>query len=62
MKTAAPSCTVLAALAGFVTAGDFGDGTAKNGAASNEGRIYAHAIVLTYELSDRASSSVERDA
>jgi hypothetical protein len=42
-----------------VTAGDFGDGTAKNGASSNAGQIYAHAIVLTYQFSDRAEYVLE---
>ncbi len=42
-----------------VTAGDFGDGTAKNGMESNAGRIYAHAIVFTYEISERADYVLE---
>jgi hypothetical protein len=42
-----------------VTVGDFGDGTAKNGAAGNAGRIYAHAIVFTCEFSDRGSYVLE---
>ncbi|MCG8587091.1 MAG: porin, partial [Pirellulales bacterium] len=29
-----------------MSAGDFGDGTAKNGASSNEGDIYSHSIVF----------------
>lgn len=42
-----------------VSAGDFGDGTAKNGAASNAGRLYAHAIVCTYESSDTGTYVLE---
>lgn len=42
-----------------VTAGDFGDGTAKNGAPGNEGRIYAHAIVLTHTVNERMDWIVE---
>ncbi|MCP4191124.1 MAG: outer membrane beta-barrel protein [Pirellulaceae bacterium] len=42
-----------------VTIGDFGDGTAKNGAKSNAGQIYAHAIVFTCEISERASYVLE---
>lgn len=41
------------------TAGDFGDGTAKNNVQSNAGQIYAHAIVLTYDFSDRAEYVLE---
>ena len=33
-----------------LTAGDFGDGTAKNGAESNAGQIYAHAIVFKHKF------------
>ncbi len=39
----------------YVSAGDFGDGTAKNGADSNAGRLYAHSITLSYELSERTT-------
>ena len=42
-----------------VTAGDFGDGTAKKGAESNAGNIYAHAIVLTHKLNDRVDWVIE---
>lgn len=34
------------------TCGYFGDGTAKNGAKSNQGNLYSHAIVLTHEFTD----------
>lgn len=42
-----------------MTAGDFGDGTVKNEVLSNEGRIYAHAIVLTYAVNERTDLVVE---
>ncbi|MEM1070795.1 MAG: outer membrane beta-barrel protein [Planctomycetota bacterium] len=42
-----------------VTAGDFGDGTAKNGVRSNNGDLYAHAIVLTHRFSDRFDWAIE---
>jgi hypothetical protein len=41
------------------TAGDFGDGTAKNGAQSNGGRIYAHAMVLSHENADHVGYVLE---
>ncbi len=53
------SWTDTASLTYHVTAGDFGDGTAKNGAMSNAGQIYSHAIVLTYEFSERGSYVLE---
>ena len=42
-----------------VTAGEFGDGTAKNGAQSNAGQLYAHAIVFTYEFAGRTTYVLE---
>ena len=42
-----------------LTAGDFGDGTAKNGAESNAGRLYAHVIVCTYEFFDHGTYVLE---
>ena len=53
------TCTDDVSLTYHVTAGDFGDGTAKNGAQSNAGQIYAHAIVFTYEFSDRWGYTLE---
>ena len=38
-----------------VTAGDFGDGTAKNGFQSNGGRLDAHALVFAYDFCDRGA-------
>ena len=43
----------------FNTIGDFGDGTAKNGASSNAGNIYAHSLVLEHQLSDRTTYVIE---
>ena len=42
-----------------VTAGNFGDGTAKNGAESNAGRLYAHALIYTHKVADRAAYVLE---
>ena len=42
-----------------VTAGDFGYGTARNGAQGDAGQLYAHAVVLTYEFTDRARYVLE---
>jgi len=47
------------ALTYHTTAGDFGDGTAKSGARSNEGSLYAHAIVLTCDLTHRTTYALE---
>jgi len=37
------------------SAGDFGDGTAKNGAESNQGDLYSHAIVLTVACTEKTT-------
>ena len=42
-----------------VTAGDFGDGTAKGGAKSNAGSIYEHSIVLETRLSAKWEYAIE---
>ncbi|MCG8587440.1 MAG: porin, partial [Pirellulales bacterium] len=42
-----------------MSAGDFGDGTAKNGASSNGGDIYSHSIILQSELSQSTTLVVE---
>ena len=42
-----------------VTAGDFGDGTAKNGAQSSDGQLYAHAIVFTFDASGHSTYVLE---
>ena len=53
------NATDATSLTYHVTAGDFGDGTAKNGDKSNTGDLYAHAIVLTYRVNDRFDWAVE---
>lgn len=53
------SATDTTSLTYHVTVGDFGDGTAKNGAESNAGDIYAHAVVLTHRVSDRVDWAIE---
>ncbi len=53
------NATNATSLTYHVTAGDFGDGTAKNGAQSNAGDIYAHAIVLTHAVNDRVDWAIE---
>lgn len=44
-----------ASLTYYLSAGDYGDGTAKNRAESNIGRLYAHSIVFSYDFSDRTN-------
>lgn len=51
--------TCATSLTYHVSAGDFGDGTAKNGAKSNDGDIYAHAIVLTHRVNDCVDWAIE---
>lgn len=46
-------------IAYYLTAGDFGDGTARNGVASNSGSIYAHAIIVQVKLDDRTTYVLE---
>ena len=42
-----------------LSAGDFGDETAKNGLPGSAGCLYAHAIVFTFEFSDRGTYVLE---
>lgn len=51
--------TELTSLTYHLTAGDFGDGTAKNGAMSNVGTLYSHAIVLTCDYTEQTTGVVE---
>lgn len=54
------SMTDQTSLSYHTTVGDFGDGTAKNGVKDeNKGRIYAHAIVFTYDFSSRGTYVLE---
>ncbi|MEO2034267.1 MAG: outer membrane beta-barrel protein [Planctomycetaceae bacterium] len=53
------NCSDNTSLTYHATAGDFGDGTAKNGAMSNSGDLYSHAIVLTCDITDRTTFVVE---
>ncbi|WDI42104.1 outer membrane beta-barrel protein [Bremerella sp. P1] len=42
-----------------VSAGDLGDGTAKDGVPSSEGLLYAHAIIFTYDVTERTTFVIE---
>ena len=53
------NATESTALTYHVSAGNFGDGTAKNGAKSNAGDLYAHAIVLTHRVNDWCDWAIE---